>query len=381
MLRTIGFPGQYTQGPGALDALGEQLARAGFARAVVLCDAAVGESLWPRVDASLRRAGLDAHRAMFPGECTKGAIADLANRVRAFAPDVVVGLGGGKAIDCAKGVAMALGTQVAVCPTIASNDAPTSRLIVLYDDDHRVVGVDYLSRNPVLVLVDTDVIVRAPVRFFAAGIGDAISKRFEAAQCFASGGHNSFGTPPLDTALRLTNMVYDVLMSDGRAACAAVAAGRLDATVERVVEATVLLSGVGFESGGLSLAHALIRGLTAIPSISSMLHGELVAFGTLVQMEVEGRNDQDIEALIELLVAVALPVTLRELGQRDALTQAERDTIVDATLAAAYSRHMTPPLTAGRLARALHDADRRGEAALRRRAATTIAPATAPGLV
>ena len=77
----------------------------------------------------------------------------------------------------------------------------------------------------------------------------------------------------------------------------------------------MLLSGVGFESGGLSLAHALIRGLTAVPTMASMLHGELVAFGTLVQLMVEERDDVEVAELLELLCAVNLPVTFAQLGQ------------------------------------------------------------------
>ena len=203
MLRTMGFPGQYLQGPKALQELGPLLKKMGYQRPLTLCDAVVGEKVWPLAIESMKAAGLDAAHIVFPGECTKAAIAALSERARAEKPDVIIGLGGGKTIDSAKGISLSLDVAVVICPTIASNDAPTSRLIVLYDETHRVAGVEYLKSNPAAVVVDTEIIAQAPARFFAAGIGDTVSKKFEAAQCKAARGNNSFGTPPLNTALLL----------------------------------------------------------------------------------------------------------------------------------------------------------------------------------
>lgn len=43
--------------------------------------------------------------------------------------------------------------------------------------------------------------------------------------------------------------------------------------------ANTLLSGLGFENGGLAVAHALHNGLTAVPETHKYTHGEKVAFG------------------------------------------------------------------------------------------------------
>jgi glycerol dehydrogenase len=217
-----------------------------------------------------------------------------------------------------------------------------------------------LPRNPDAVIVDTALIAAAPARLFAAGIGDALSKKYEAAQCQRAAGLNSYGTPPLPGALLLTRATLATLLDDGARAYADVGRGDLTDAVERVIEATVLLSGVGFESGGLSLAHALIRGLTAIPAMASMMHGELVAFGTLVQLFVEDSSPEDIEPLATLMTAVGLPLTLAQLGQHAPLTSVELSLIAEATLATRYSRHMMPPLTAQRLIEGIARADAYG---------------------
>ena len=361
-IRIIGFPGRYIQGPGAISTIGSVFSELGFRRPLALADALVRDKVWDDASLSLRTGGADPQFVEFPGECTRAIIGRLAQAGREAGVDSVIAFGGGKTIDAAKGAARALELPIVICPTVASSDAPTSRLIVLYDENHRLVGVDFTRRNPDAVVVDTDIIVQAAARLFAAGIGDALSKKFEARQCQASGGLNSFGTPALDTALLLTDAVYDLLRAYGPAAYAAVQRGERTAEVERVVEATVLVSGVGFESGGLSLAHALIRGLTAIPRMSSMLHGELVAFGTLVQLVVEGHPEAAIADLLDTIGAVDLPMTLSQLGQSERLSDAELDLIASATLATNYSRHMTPPLTAERLISGLASADRIGRA-------------------
>ena len=51
-------------------------------------------------------------------------------------------------------------------------------------------------------------------------------------------------------------------MNDGVAAARDVEVDALTPALERVVEANTLLSGLGFESGGLCIAHAVHNGLT-----------------------------------------------------------------------------------------------------------------------
>jgi glycerol dehydrogenase len=248
-----------------------------------------------------------------------------------------------------------------VAPTIASNDSPTSRLIVLYDEQHRLVGVDMLARNPDLVLVDTAVIVRAPIRFFRAGIGDAISKRYEAAQCLRSKGRNFFEGRPTQAAGLMADHCHTVIVAHGAEALSAVARHTCNEAVERVIEATVLMSGLGFESGGLSLSHALLRGLTAMPDLARALHGEMVAFGTLVQLILEYRPAVEVRTHAALLVALGLPVSFAELG-RISFSAEELRRIAELALQASYAAHFQRPLVAAEVVDAIRQADALGRA-------------------
>ena len=49
------------------------------------------------------------------------------------------------------------GIKMVTCPTIASNDSPTSAASVWYDENHNFVGFDCWPFNPDIVLVDTQV--------------------------------------------------------------------------------------------------------------------------------------------------------------------------------------------------------------------------------
>ncbi|CAJ48094.1 probable alcohol dehydrogenase, partial [Bordetella avium 197N] len=340
----MGFPGRYVQGPGALAHLGELLAELGWSRPTVVVDPAVAPL------AAVLMA--DMPRLPFAGECSSETIAALAAAVPPDR-DCLLAFGGGKTIDAAKGVARERGLPIVVCPSAASSDAPTSRLIVRYDAEHAVAGVDKLRRNPDAVVVDTDVIVRAPAHLFAAGIGDALSKAFEVRACVAAGGRNAYGYRATDTAQGLARLCLEVLLARGVPAMQAVRAQRGGADVEAVVEATVLLSGLGFESGGLSLAHALIRGLTTVPELAVRLHGELVAFGTLVQMAAMGCPAAEAGPVLGLMRAVGLPDCLAALGLQRELNEAQWRRLIEATLATDYSRHLVPALTPARLRAAL----------------------------
>jgi glycerol dehydrogenase len=331
--RILGAPRRYIQGPGALSALAEHVASLGRVPVVLADPIALDREGPPLQSAPVLR---------FGGEITHGEIERRTAEARAAGADVIVAMGGGKAIDTGKGIAKRLGCPIAVVPTIASNDAPTSRLIVVYDESHAIVEVEMLASNPDVVLVDTAIIARAPRRLLAAGIGDCMSKTFEAHACARAGGKNFFGGRTPIAALALADGCYTTVRRDGVAALEACDRGTPDEALENVVEAAVLLSGLGFESGGLSLAHSLTRGLTAHPKLAGALHGELVAYGTLVQVAHEGMDETGRADLAAFTGACGLPRRLADFGLVDP-RPSDYATIAGPTLAAPHMKHLSNP--------------------------------------
>jgi glycerol dehydrogenase len=227
---------------------------------------------------------------------------------------MVIAAGGGKALDTGKLLAETLRVPSVMAPTIAATDAPTSRVAVLYTDAHAQLRVVRLRSNPALVAVDTAIIARAPVRFLVAGMGDAIATWPEARTCAAGGGRTPVGGRPSRAALALAELCYRTVLAHGRQARADVAAGRTSDAVEAVVEANTLLSGLGFESGGLAAAHSLYAGLSLLPAGAAYLHGEKVAFGVVVQSVLEDWPTAERGELTDFYRDVKLPSTLREIG-------------------------------------------------------------------
>ena len=339
-IRAFGGPHRYLQGPGAIAELATLVPLYGR-RPFIVLDTAVFDALRAELGSILPDGVEDAQFGRFEGECSAANIDAMAAKATAAASDVIIAIGGGKAIDTAKGVRILRGGAIIVVPTVASNDAPTSRLAVVYTDAHVLSEVRLMTTNPDAVVVDTAIIARAPRRFFVAGIGDALSKKFEVEQCYASGGMNFYKARPTELAVAIADQCYRVTRRDAAEALKAVDAKTPNAAFESIVEATILLSGLGFESGGLSIAHSLTRGFSALPSLGASLHGEQVGFGLLVQLCLEGRSDAFLADMVEFYRAVNLPTNLSELGFGGDLQQAI-ETVASRSIAEApYIRQFT----------------------------------------
>jgi len=332
-----GSPARYLQGRGVLDRAGQELAALGSS-ALILVDPAVRETIGTAVERSCVAASLTVVTRDFGGECTPPEVDRLEREAGSFRPAVVLAAGGGKCLDTGKALAKRLGARMATLPTIASNDSPTSHVYVLYDADHRLLRVERLERNPDLVMVDLDVIASAPAHLLLAGIGDAFVKRFEVEQCVKVRGVNVFGSSPSIAALAMARACYDILRADAAAALAAVRAHRPDDALARVVEACVLMSGLSFESGGLSIAHAMTRGLSAVKPLAAAMHGYQVAYGVTVQLALEGRDDAFMADHAAFYREVGLPLSLAALGLAEPSTHDLR-TIADLTLAAPHTKN------------------------------------------
>ena len=311
--KITGGPGRYIQGAGALDLLGDVLCDFGR-KAVIVSDETVWSLLGDRVVKSLSKHECHHVLARFGGECCLSEIERISNECRRSGCDAVIGLGGGKTLDTAKAVSKDRSLPIIIAPTIASNDAPTSRVIVIYNEKGVLTEVQRMVFNPNVVLVDTGVIAGAPVRFLVAGIGDALPTKFEAEQNHATGSLNMFQGRQTHTSLVLADTCYRLIREYALQAKMAAERNLVTEALELVVEANVYLSGQGFESGGLAAAHALTRGFSATKEMHGALHGEEVAFGLLVQLVLENRNQDFLNDFYKFYRSIGLPFTLADLG-------------------------------------------------------------------
>lgn len=310
---SIGFPSSYIQGAGLLEKFGKLIAPLGK-KPLVIADAFIRELYGEQLKVSLSLTGCELHFATFIGECSPSAIDIAAQEARDHGCDCVIGFGGGKAIDTAKGVKIEIGFPVIVAPTIASNDSPTSRLAITYSESGEFIGPRFLTTNPELVLVDTQIIAQAPVRFFVAGIGDALVTKFEAEQCLLSGTNNFFGGASPQAAICLADLCYRIVREHGASAVQAIKDKVVNDAVEKVTEANILLSGLGFEACGVAGAHAIGMAFSLLSEVHGTLHGEEVAVGLVVQFVLEGRDESFIFDMLEFYQSIGLPASLKDIG-------------------------------------------------------------------
>jgi glycerol dehydrogenase len=360
--RVLIAPQRYVQGEGVLDETGRYLSLLGPARAGVLISRRGLQQEGRHLLASLEKAGIDAVVATFHGECSREEVALQVEALRGESPpvDCVVAVGGGKCVDAGKCVAHRLGVPLAVVPTLASNDAPCSALSVIYTPQGVMSDIEYFPANPALVVVDTGVVARAPKRYLVAGMGDAMATYYEAKVCLENeNARTVVGARPTLGSCALGEICATTLYDFGTAALSSVAGQKVDDALERVVEANTLLSGVGFESGGLAIAHSVAQGYTAVPVVhANYMHGEMVAMGLLTQLVAEG-DRKEARRVARFFASVGLPVNLAQISLGADRT-ADLDAMIEVAMAFPLLQNMPFEVTAAGLRDAAMDADRLG---------------------
>lgn len=363
MLRMFISPGRYVQGAGAAVDLGKYLSVLGGSRVLVIADPVGIRVIGDELKAGLEKMELPYRVEEFRGECCRDEITRLRETGSSFGMDIVVGVGGGKTIDVAKAVAHDGRLPLAIVPTIAATDAPCSALSVIYTPEGVFESFLVLPKNPDLVLVDTAVIAKAPVRLFVSGMGDALSTWLEADTSYRTGSPGMQGTVSTLAAQGLARLCYETIMENGYEAKLAVERGVATEAVERVVEANTLLSGIGFESGGLAAAHSFQDGVTVLEETHRFYHGEKVAFGVVFQLVLENRPRALVDEVLDFCLKVGLPVTLEEIGVTE-VTEEKIRKVAEATAGPEETIHSEPfEVTPERVYAAIIAADALGRAA------------------
>lgn len=329
MSQQVFFPATVLRGAGARYQLGTQCARLGSKALVVGGKQALAATA-DIIREQLLQANVTLMATEWSGEqCSISQIERLRERVRETGSDVLLAVGGGKALDTGKAVAYQAGIPVVTLPTIAATCAAVTPLSVRYHDDGHFHDLYHLPVAPDAVVIDSELLAKAPLRWLAAGLGDTLAKWYEFRAIDTGSNDSGF------TASSRANsaICFELIQRHGPAACQSVAAGESSEALDQALDAIFLFAGLTsiMASGAhAAAAHALYEGFTVCDKTREFGHGLLVGFGNLCQLALEQRSDDELLEAIRLSHACAVPLTLDAICPD--LTPDELDTIVHAAV-------------------------------------------------
>ncbi|MFP4692759.1 MAG: iron-containing alcohol dehydrogenase family protein [Halothece sp.] len=310
-------PAQVMRGQGAINHARSAIAQLGTTPLVIGGEQTLS-LIKPFLEPIFEQSHLKATTASYsPDSCEKSqqALQKLASDHQA---DLIIGVGGGKALDTAKLVAYHADLPIVTIPTSAATCAAWTALSNIYTEQGAFQYDVPLPYPPNLLILDYDLIATAPQRTLIAGIGDALAKWYEAS---VSSGDSSASLTI--SAVQQARILRDILFQKSK-----IALDNPQGEVwQEIVDAVVLLPGVIGGLGGANCrtvaAHAIHNGLTHLPATHDLLHGEKVAYGILVQLRLEEMMQNNKLAasarqqLLEFYTEIGLPKSLEDLGLED----------------------------------------------------------------
>ncbi|EJF29782.1 MULTISPECIES: oxidoreductase [Enterobacteriaceae] len=336
-IRVVTGPANYYSHPGSLARLTEFYSEDQLNNAVWIYGERAFAAARPFLPAAFSLPG--AKHIQFGGHCSESDVQRLV--AESGERQVVIGLGGGALLDTVKVVARRLNAPVVAIPTIAATCAAWTPLSVWYNDAGQALRFEIFNDANHLVLVEPEIILRAPQEYLLAGVGDTLAKWYEAVVLSPQPGNL-----PLTVRLGIgaALAIRDVLLERSEQALEDQRQGKLSQAFLDVVEAIIagggMVGGLGERYTRVAAAHAVHNGLTTLPQTDRFLHGTKVAYGILVQSALLGQDDV-LAQLTQAYKRFNLPTKLAQLDV-DIHNRADLDKVIARTLQAGESIHALP---------------------------------------
>ncbi|MEA5530060.1 iron-containing alcohol dehydrogenase family protein [Dolichospermum sp. UHCC 0684] len=333
-------PGKVIRGAGVLSTVAGEVANLGTRPLIIAGNQTLNLSQ-ESLQSLCQSPELHPLSVSYGADCCEASLKALRKAAKEHKADLIIGIGGGKALDTAKLVAHQLTLPIVTIPTSGATCAAWTALSNVYSETGAFLYDVALSRCPDLLILDYNLVQTAPPSTLIAGIGDAIAKWYEAS---VSSGH--LQQTLIIAAVQQARVLRDILLQKSAAALQ-FPGGEV---WQEVVDATVLLAGVIGGLGGAQCrtvaAHAVHNGLTHISGHGS-IHGEKVAYGILVQLRLEEMiqgNQLAASArqqLLKFYAEIGLPQKLADLGLGN-ITLGELQTAAEISLEPNSDIHRLP---------------------------------------
>lgn len=306
LTRLVASPVVVDVRPGALEGLAavladERISRSG--RLAVAVSGGSGARLRERIAPTLP--GATWYQV---GGSTLDDAVRLADAMKSGGHDAVVGLGGGRVIDCAKYAAARLGLPMVAAATNLAHDGICSPVSILDNDAGRG---SYGVPAPIALLVDLAVVREAPIRFVRSGIGDALSNICAVADWELS--HRVNGEKVDGLAAAMARQAGEaVLRHPGGCGDD----GFLTVLSEGLVLSGIAMSMAGHTRPSSGACHEISRALDLLYPRRAASHGEQVGIGAAFAMHLRG-DAEGARSMTDTLRRHGLPVTAEEIGFAD----------------------------------------------------------------
>ncbi|MBN2259230.1 MAG: iron-containing alcohol dehydrogenase family protein [Clostridiales bacterium] len=250
----------------------------------------------------------------YGGECSFENINKIKNQIIDNDIEVVFGVGGGKALDTAKAAANMTNKPIYTIPTIASTCAASTALSVVYDNEGKFDSVYFIKKSPEHVYISTKIIAESPYKFQWAGIGDTLAKYYEVN--IAS--RNKILNYEATLGKRISYLSMEPLVKYGQKALLSNKNKTNSIEFDEVILSNIINTGfvsllVGDENNSAA-AHGIFYGMTTFDEIEkNHLHGEVVAYGVLVLLLIDGKTEE-VKELKKFYKKIDLPTCLSDIG-------------------------------------------------------------------
>ncbi len=291
--------------------------------------------------------------AFYGGEVTEENGHALAAKAKEMNADLVLCVGGGKAMDTGKLAAELAGLPIITIPTIAATCAGVSTVSILYFENGHFRDFYHLKQAPELVILDPEIIAKSPTRWLAAGIGDTLAKLYE---------YRAITNGKPDYSLNIAafangKVCFEVLTTYGPVAYEKAKDQLVSSELIQVMDAIFIyaaftsIMGIGAHA---SAAHGLYEGFTVIDKTRHFGHGLLVGYGNICLLALEQRTDAELLEAIQVAKSCGIPTSLKEIAT---LTDEELQTVAQASAETEDMHNMPMPITAADIIAAMQRVD------------------------
>lgn len=308
----------------------EALKKVSGTKALIVADAIIDElGYLDKVKSYLMDAGIisSVFVDVKPDPDTKVIAAGM-KMYETIQPDVVVAIGGGSAIDAAKGIFYSVAKMnnhalkkpyfIAIPSTSGTGSEVTDFSVITADEQKVVIVDEYLS--PDLAILDSTCISSVPQKVLVDTGLDVLTHATEA---YVAKNATDFTDALAEKAIKIIFEHLPILFNDCQA----------DDSRDRVHNASCL-SGIAFNNAGLGIVHSLSHAMGArfhIPHgrCNALLLEEVIAYNANLKGTADNEAAKKYAQLAELLHLPARTVREGVVSYLDAITQLKKQLSIE----------------------------------------------------